>query len=106
MLPNFGSGLVDPNRVHEFFDMVVRRGHLATLSTWRARISAASVTDENIIGYDHDRLFRSERPPRGDISYTRSEAARILLTASSHRGVDERPGTVVRGRVAPPPRGT
>jgi hypothetical protein len=28
------------------------------------------------------------------------------LTASSHRGVDERPGTVVRGGVAPPPSGT
>ena len=61
---------------------------LAAPSTGQAG-PAASVTGENIIGYDLDRLFRSERPPQGDISYTRSEAARILLTVSSHRGIQE-----------------
>jgi hypothetical protein len=34
-------------------------------------------------------LLRSERPPQGDIAYTRSEAARVLLTASSHRGIQD-----------------
>jgi len=52
--------------------------------------TSASVAGENIIAYDLDRLFRSERRPQGvdaNISYPRSEAARILLTASSHRGM-------------------
>jgi hypothetical protein len=48
---------------------------------------AASVGSENIIAYDLDRLFRAERPQQGDLNYARSEAGRILLTASSHRGV-------------------
>lgn len=52
--------------------------------------ASASVAGENLIAYDLDRLFRSDRRPQGvqtDIPYTRSEAARILLTASSHRGL-------------------
>jgi hypothetical protein len=52
--------------------------------------SSISVAGENIIAYDLDRLFRSDRRPQGfqgDMSYARSEAARILLTASSHRGL-------------------
>jgi hypothetical protein len=61
---------------------------LATPSTSQAG-PATSVTGENIIAYDLDRLFRSERPPQGDIVYTRSEAARILLTASSHSGIQD-----------------
>jgi hypothetical protein len=51
---------------------------------------STSVAGENIIAYDLDRLFRSDRRPQGsqgDTSYTRAEAARILLTASSHRGL-------------------
>jgi hypothetical protein len=47
-----------------------------------------SVGGENIIAYDLDRLFRAERRPADtDMTYTRSEAARILLTSSSHDGV-------------------
>jgi hypothetical protein len=52
--------------------------------------TSASVAGENIIAYDLDRLFRSEQRPQGvdaSISYPRSEAARILLTTSSHRGM-------------------
>jgi hypothetical protein len=48
-----------------------------------------SVAGENIIGYDLDRLLRSDRPPTGDTTYVRSEAARILLTTASHRGLQE-----------------
>jgi len=48
---------------------------------------AASVAGENIIAYDLDRLFRGTRRAPSEMSYTRSEAARILLTASSHRGL-------------------
>lgn len=48
---------------------------------------ASSVVGENIIAFDLDRLFRSERPPTSDVSYIRSEAARILLTTSSHNGM-------------------
>jgi hypothetical protein len=50
---------------------------------------SASVGGENIIAYDLDRLFRAERRPEGDLTYARSEAARILLTASSHRGMPQ-----------------
>lgn len=70
---------------------------------------ATSVAGENIIAFDLDRLFRSDRRPADvDMNYARAEAARILLTASSHSGVasDDR-GYLVRlvaGRtgLAPP----
>ena len=44
---------------------------------------------ENIIAFDLDRLLRGERRQGdADVAYTRAEAARILLTASSHAGVN------------------
>lgn len=52
--------------------------------------AATSVAGENTIAFDLDRLFRSDRRPQGpqgSMDYTRSEAARILLTAPSHRGM-------------------
>lgn len=49
--------------------------------------SSTSVAGENIIAYDLDRLFRGERRPAGDMTYLRSEAARILLTTASHNGM-------------------
>jgi hypothetical protein len=49
---------------------------------------ATSVAGENIIAFDIDRLFRG-RQMQGDVSHTRAEAARILLTASSHRGMQD-----------------
>jgi hypothetical protein len=54
-----------------------------------ASAPSTSVAGENIIAYDLDRLFRSERRPQGtgNLDYPRTEAARILLTASSHRGL-------------------
>jgi hypothetical protein len=61
--------------------------HLATPS---GSSEQTTVVGENIISYDLDRLFRSERRPQGlleNINYPRAEAARILLTASSHRGM-------------------
>lgn len=60
------------------------------LATPSGSSAQTSVVGENIIGYDLDRLFRSERRPQGiaeNINYPRAEAARILLTASSHRGM-------------------
>jgi hypothetical protein len=51
---------------------------------------ATSIAGENLIAYDLDRLFRSERRPQGvegNMNYPRAEAARILLTVSSHRGM-------------------
>jgi hypothetical protein len=48
----------------------------------------ASVGSENIIAYDIDRLLRADgRAPQGDPARVRSEAGRILLTASGHSGV-------------------
>jgi hypothetical protein len=64
-----------------------------------ASAPSTSVAGENIIAYDLDRLFRSDRRPQGagNMDYPRAEAARILLTASSHRGLqaDDR-GYLVR----------
>jgi hypothetical protein len=49
---------------------------------------ATSVGSENIIAYDVDRLLRSDgRTQAGDYQRARSEAGRILLTASGHSGV-------------------
>jgi hypothetical protein len=48
---------------------------------------ATSVAGENIIAFDIDRLFRGERQMQGDVNLTRAQAARILLSASSHRGM-------------------
>lgn len=60
---------------------------LAAPSTGSAG-TAASVGGENVIAYDLDRLFRAERrPPNVDLDYPRAEAARILLTTSSHQGL-------------------
>jgi hypothetical protein len=59
------------------------------LTTPRVNASTeTSVAGENLIASDLDRLFRSDRRPAGldgNLSYSRAEAARILLTASSHR---------------------
>jgi hypothetical protein len=48
---------------------------------------SSSVVGENVIALELDRLLRDRRGPDVDIDYTRSEAARILLTSSSHTGV-------------------
>jgi len=51
---------------------------------------AASVGGENLIAYDLDRLFRgAESRAQQNITYDRAEAARILFTASSHRGLQQ-----------------
>lgn len=50
--------------------------------------AATSVAGENIIAFDLDKLFRSSgRSNAIPNLYVRSEAARILLTTSSHRGL-------------------
>ena len=47
-----------------------------------------SSTEPKALSYEIDHLFRSpRRPPSPDIAPLRSEAGRILLTSSSHRGV-------------------
>ncbi|MGE5270197.1 MAG: hypothetical protein ACM3JG_11055 [Thiohalocapsa sp.] len=48
---------------------------------------------EALIAFDLDRLFRSERRPQGDLNYSRAEANRILLAATSRQGIkpDDRP---------------
>jgi hypothetical protein len=54
----------------------------------RATGPGTSVGSENIIAYDIDRLFRADgRYPQTDYARARSEAGRILLTASGHSGV-------------------
>jgi hypothetical protein len=49
---------------------------------------AASTSGETLLAYELDRLFRGDRRTGDtDIEPARSEAARILLTSSSHDGV-------------------
>ena len=51
--------------------------------------ATTSVPGESLIAYELDHLFRgSERRTGADLSYDRAEAARILLTTSSHSGMD------------------
>ncbi len=51
--------------------------------------TAQSVAGENIIAFDLDRLFRTDRRPANiDLAYARSEAARILLTSAGHSGIN------------------
>jgi hypothetical protein len=61
---------------------------------------ATSVAGENIIAYDLDRLFRGDRRPEANIEQARAEAARILLTASSHRGLQSEDRTHLTNLVA------
>jgi hypothetical protein len=61
---------------------------------------ATSVGGENIIAYDLDRLFRSARATDGNVNYDRAQAARILLTTSSHRGMLPEDRTSLAGVVA------
>lgn len=50
--------------------------------------AAQSVAGENLIAFDLDRVFRAERRPQNtDLTYARSEAARILLSSAGHNGV-------------------
>ncbi len=63
--------------------------------------ATSSVPGESLIGFELDRLFRgSERHTGGDLSYDRAEAARILLTTSSHSGMDPADRTYLARLVA------
>ena len=65
---------------------------LATLQSLTKSASSVqpTATGENIVAFDLDRLFRGgERQAAGNITYDRAEAARILLTTSSHNGMDQ-----------------
>ncbi len=47
-----------------------------------------STTEPSVLSYEIDQLFRpAHRPPNLDLAPLRSEAARILMTSSSHSGV-------------------
>ena len=50
---------------------------------------STSVAGENTVAFDIDRLLRGDRRPSdaADITQTRAEVGRILLTASGHSGV-------------------
>ena len=48
---------------------------------------ATSVAGENLIAFDLDKLFRSDKRPEADMSTVCAAAARILLTSSGHSGV-------------------
>jgi hypothetical protein len=47
----------------------------------------AANSGEALFPYDLDRLFRSDRRDQGNLTYSRAEAARILLTANSRTGM-------------------
>ncbi len=44
-------------------------------------------TGDALIAYDLDRLFRADRRGPGDLAYSRAEASRILLAATSRTGM-------------------
>src|SRR5581483_2366932 len=47
-----------------------------------------STTEPSVLSYEIDHLFRvAHRPPELNIGPLRSEAARVLMTSSSHSGV-------------------
>jgi hypothetical protein len=50
---------------------------------------ATSVGGENLLAFDLDRLFRGAEGRAQNMAYDRAEAARILFTASSHRGLQQ-----------------
>ena len=63
---------------------------LATAATSRIDPPATSPTantGEALIAYDLDRLFRSEGRDQGNLAYSRAEASRILLAATSRAGM-------------------
>jgi hypothetical protein len=63
---------------------------LATAATSRMTPPATSPTantGEALIAYDLDRLFRSEGREQGNLAYSRAEASRILLAATSRAGM-------------------
>jgi hypothetical protein len=59
-----------------------------------------SVAGENLIAYELDQLFRGSRPGEADMNYSRAEAARILLAASSHSGISAEDRTYLARLVA------
>jgi hypothetical protein len=62
---------------------------LGTLQLIPRASAPTSVAGESIIAFDLDHLFRgSERRNDNDLTYDRSQAARILFTTSSHSGMD------------------
>lgn len=66
---------------------------LAVLVAWAASRPSAtaqppSSSEPSVLSYELDHLFRApRRPPNVDLTAERAEAARILMTASSHSGV-------------------
>lgn len=66
---------------------------LAVLVAWAASRPSAtaqppSSSEPSVLSYELDHLFRApRRPPNVDLTAERAEAARILITASSHSGV-------------------
>ncbi len=51
--------------------------------------SPTANSGETLFPYDLDRLFRSDRRPDGNLSYSRAEAARILLAATGRTGITD-----------------
>ncbi|WP_183242088.1 hypothetical protein [Bradyrhizobium sp. cir1] len=66
---------------------------LTALVAWAASkpsstMQAPSSSEPSVLSYELDHLFRApRRPPNVDLSAERAEAARILMTSSSHNGV-------------------
>jgi hypothetical protein len=58
-----------------------------TSRTVPATTTPTANTGEALIAYDLDRLFRSERRDQGNLAYSRAEASRILLAATSRAGM-------------------
>jgi len=66
---------------------------VAALVVWAASkpvstMQSPSSSEPSVLSYELDHLFRApRRPPNVDLTAERAEAARILMTSSSHSGV-------------------
>lgn len=77
----------------------------AVTATTASKIAPASTVPttsagESLMAYDLDRLFRTDRPTPADITYSRAEASRILLNASSRTGIQQDDRQFLTGLVA------
>lgn len=65
-----------------------------------ASASPTANTGETLFPADLDRLFRSDKHPEGDVSYSRAEAGRILLKAAGRTGITDEDKTYLASLVA------
>jgi hypothetical protein len=68
--------------------LVAASAAVVASKTVASATSTTAVAGEPLIAYQLDRLFRAERPlPAATMTYSRAEAARMLLTSTGRKGI-------------------